>query len=75
MSNLPRILKDTPCFCIRGMATIFLYLGNFQPAELGNFRPAQTEEFSTGTDKRLPVQRRMTEGRHVQLAAAHQTEH
>jgi len=50
MSNLPRILKDIPCFCIRGMATIFLYLGNFQPAGLGNFRPAQTGEFSTGTD-------------------------
>jgi hypothetical protein len=32
------------------MATIFLYLGNFQPAELGNFQPAQTGEFSTGTD-------------------------
>ena len=51
MSNLPRILKDIPCFCIRGMATIFLYLGNFQPAGLGNFRPAQTGEFSTGTDR------------------------
>ena len=54
MSNLPRILKGAPCFCVRGMATIFLYLGNFQPAELGNFQPAQTGEFSTGTDTVSP---------------------
>jgi len=38
---------------LRGMTTIFLHLGKFQPAEVGNFRPTQTGEFSTGADRRI----------------------
>ena len=38
------------CLPGRGMPTIFLRLGNFQPALLGNFQSAQTGDFSTGTD-------------------------
>jgi len=34
----------------RGMPTIFLHLGKFQPAKVGKFQPAETGEYSTGVD-------------------------
>jgi hypothetical protein len=41
------------CLLRRGMPTIFLHLGKFQPAKVGNFQPAETGEYSTGVDNRL----------------------
>jgi hypothetical protein len=38
------------CLLRRGMLTIFLHLGIFQPAQVGNFQPAETGEYSTGVD-------------------------
>ena len=40
MLILPRNIQ-APCLLRRGMPTIFLHLGNFQPALLGNFQPAK----------------------------------
>ena len=58
MLILPRNIQAT-CLLRRGMPTIFLHLGNFQPAPLGNFQsakvgkfqPAKTGEYSTGIDR------------------------
>jgi hypothetical protein len=41
----------SPCLQRRGMPTIFLHLGKFQPAEVGNFQPAETGEYSIGVDR------------------------
>ena len=57
MLILPRNIQAT-CLLRRGMPTIFLHLGNFQPAKVGNFQsakvgkfqPAKTGEYSTGID-------------------------
>src|SRR2546429_3066218 len=43
---------SSPCLLRRGMPTIFLRPGKFQPALLGNFQPAETGEYSTGIDIR-----------------------
>jgi hypothetical protein len=49
MLLVPWCCQNT-CLRHRGRTTIFLRLGNFQPALLGNFQSAQTGDFSTGTD-------------------------
>src|ERR1035437_7389241 len=45
----------SPCLRRRGMPTIFLHLGKFQPAKVGKFQPAETGEYSTGVDNSWPV--------------------
>ncbi len=42
--------RPSVCLQGRGMPTITMHLGNFQPAKVGNFQTAQTGEFSTGID-------------------------
>jgi transposase, IS6 family len=49
MLLLPRT-NPSACLLRRGMPTIFLHLGKFQPAKVGNFQPAETGEYSTGVD-------------------------
>jgi hypothetical protein len=49
MLILPRNIQAT-CLLRRGMPTIFLHLGKFQPAKVGKFQPAETGEYSTGVD-------------------------
>jgi hypothetical protein len=49
---MPMVPRNIPSTCLlrRGMPTIFLRLGIFQPAKVGNFQPAETGEYSTGVD-------------------------
>jgi hypothetical protein len=54
MLLVPWCCQNT-CLRHRGRTTIFLRLGNFQPALLGNFQSAQTGDFSTGTDTLCPT--------------------
>jgi hypothetical protein len=61
MLILPRNIQAS-CLLRRGMPTIFLHLGKFQPAKVGNFQPAETGEYSTGVDTEL-VRMVSTEGR------------
>jgi hypothetical protein len=57
MLPLSRPNRNTQNTCLlgRGLPTIFLRLGKFQPAKVGNFQSAQTGEFSTGIDRAEPM--------------------
>jgi hypothetical protein len=52
MLLLPRT-NPSACLLRRGMPTIFLHLGKFQPAKVGNFQPAETGEYSAGVDSEV----------------------